>query len=761
MATIIEKGGFMSVRDPTPESVFKESVEKATGTTFTPRKKRRSGRTSTRESPTPSAGSLTGTAEQREQQIQEFRQRQQAGTLVGQQTQTQTGGVVEPARTTEQQIQEALKPAQRQTRFSLDLLRKAGRQFFFVEGTPIEAARTLASPFQSLLPQRRGEVKKTPIEFFTGGVVKPSTVQTVATGLFNPNLLISEQDVLERELRKTPEALIPLEARAEQIASEIKQELTPSLQERVTRGELTVAQAEAKFQEQFQPRFQERTTQEFKETAKLKGAVERSLQPSVDVGQVAEIGATFALSTTPAGTAILGGSLLARGTERAATADTTLGRTLGVAEAGAGLVIGSSSVILAERIADQALVKELLSQRGRVTGREVFRQGDQSLFRISSERTLGSSGSLKTEILAPTFRTGKNTFSVTGGRGISKLDVFSVETGGRRVFIEGFTFGGRQTIQAAAPRIVSSGAKITLPELQSTTGTGFVQRVGEKTFREFGFGGASQIVDTPVGQIVKIDAGRVGGLRVGSFGSVGVKVPIQESGAIRLLSQDVGEGFGGLRSTGTGLQTSLKQTFGGGGIATGIEKTLFKPTTPSGLTGGVFAQGTISLTEIKPQRQGGFVQQSSLDLQLDKGIETTRTSTPQIAIPSPRGRTKERTQLISKVIQTPAVKQQQRQGLIPKLQQVQTQAFSPRGAFIPIIPTPVSPIVGFDLGFGFPSPGIPSLGPGGQRIRKRPGKRKKRKVAPGFTGIVVGGIGLPKPGQFGISPFQLRGLPSI
>jgi len=235
-------------------------------------------------------------------------------------------------------------------KFNVELVKKAGRQFFFVEDTPIQAVGTLFSPLQKFFPGKKGDVEfqspkfgtrsDQPLPFGAGG--------GETTTSFN----IARQEALA-----DPSLLLPPEVQFGKVSSRIQKELVADIQPKVTSGEITVEQAEKEFETQFGTEFEKRKP-DVEKGIKFRGRVTRLEEPSFDVKSSAEFLAIGAGSITPVGSAIIGASFVAEGLPKVTGGDTLTERGLGLVEVGFGLGVRGLAFKGAERIATRSARKE-------------------------------------------------------------------------------------------------------------------------------------------------------------------------------------------------------------------------------------------------------------------------------------------------------------------------------------------------------------------------------------------------------------------
>ncbi len=682
-------------------------------------------------------------------------------------------------------------------RFTPDLFKTSIRQFFGEGGTPITAAGTLASPIQGFFPRTRGE------DFFIPKDLKISDELKIQTKIERQR----EQALAD------PSLLIPADVLLIRGQEKISKELVSELQPQVTSGQLTIEQAEKKFQEEFLPRFEKQTSIAVEKRQEFISEFEKGRKPAVDVPAIAELVAIGAGSFSPVGQALIGASFVAEGIPKLIGGETLLERGLGLAEIGLGLGGGSFAVKTIERQADRLLVKELQAQRGLLGGKEVARFGEGQLFLEAPEiggvvgfkvpkdigrgsifetrtiRGFGKEAKIITELRSPVFQTGKDAFSITGGKGKSTLEFFSIEKGKPIKIVEQFKFGGRQVVSQAPPKSIVGDLRFTFGEdVTGSFGKGFIQRKGVDEFTQFGFGGISKEVKSELGTFTRLQSGKVTGLRLEgvkplrrgglTFKSGFVKIPISEEGAIKKLVLPTTDFDIGFIQAGKGSKTSFATTFQQIqapppiGISKVIEKQIFKApiTTTADVSKSLIGiprfVGGSGLTQQQIQRDQGLVQQ---EFSVSKFKEIGKQQTRQKDIFSigqlDRIIQGDITRTLTRTLQIPQTKLEQRLNIKQIEKQFQitelelTKQFDvPTGRTIPF-----DPFGKFDFGRPrFPFPSIPKEEQFPRKGVK--GKRARVPIRPSFTGIVleietgipettiIGGI------DIGILPGQIRGI---
>lgn len=743
---------------------------------------------------------------------QEFRVEQEGirqekifkGTIAGQITGGKPSQIGLPGTPFEQALRIGTGVPKPPRRFDLEFFRKDVVAPIFLAGKQGETILTSLRNVGSLImtKARKGEeIKFKAPEFGT------KSDQPLPFGAGGGEV-ITQFDILRGEAIADPTLLIPPGAQVISGGEKIQKSLVAELQLQVTSGALTLKEAEKEFETKFEKRFKEEIIPSIERRERFTRKVEKAERPVFEGGTAAELVGIVALSITPVGAAIGGTAFVAEGVPKLVGGETLLEKGLGAAEIGFGFVGGGLAVKQAERLADISLVRELQSQRGFITGKEAFKTPEGSVFDITSLRAFGKEATLKTETITPVFKTGKDTFSMTGGRGRTTLDIFSVEKGARVKQVEEFAFGGRQTIAKEIPKIISKdlGVKIGLEEFTGTTGIGFIKKRGKETFQEFRFGGISKDIETELGKITQVQAGELSGIILKGVGKpkgldlfldrgisfkvrqeVVGKFPIEEAGIIKRISAVEEEGIGFVIPSGvkkTPFQTTFQklETPAPVGISKQIEKQIFKqaPITTKGLGFSLIgiprAVGGAGLTEQQfRQARGGLVQ---TDIQQVDFLPPTKNGliqkdlfilgTKEVPFVGGGISTITREKAVQKglQLQVPRVALIERQATkqLAKQLQLQEQIFPP---LTPGRPPSFKPIKGFDFGFGVPF-AFPSF-LGGQEIRGRRKRRAKARVPirPSFTGIILDlQIGIPETTQIGgvdlgILPGRIRGVPKI
>lgn len=192
--------------------------------------------------------------------------------------------------------------------FSLDIYRKAGRQFFLVEGSQLDVFETIAQPFQRFFPQTKGERMVTTTEL-------RGTSFEGARGEI-PLTPVTEFEFVQRETENRPEVLLPPAVRAQQISSSIETELKPIYQGKIS-AETTPEEfslIEKEYQEVSQKEFEKRFGSAMESEQKLRGRISELGELRYDLGKPFKIAGIVALSATPLvgsaiGTEIIGADI--------------------------------------------------------------------------------------------------------------------------------------------------------------------------------------------------------------------------------------------------------------------------------------------------------------------------------------------------------------------------------------------------------------------------------------------------------------------
>lgn len=656
--------------------------------------------------------------------------------------------------------------------FSVELFKKAGREFFLIEGTPISAAGTLLSPLQGLFPKRRGEMIFSPPQ--RGTEIRDESLIPSSLKPQTEFQLLQEKTIINPNLTKPFQVQADIESK--NIESNLKKEFEPKvevitsdIQGKINRGEITLEEGESELltrikplQEEYSQKFSMELSpkiEEIKSTQAFKIEASKSLEPIINVGKVGEFTTLGALSLTPGGQVIAGVSVASEGLSNVIQSETNIQKILGVTEIGLGLTLGGLSVKSTEKVATNLLINQLKETPTNIVGKELIKSPKGSVFKISGFKSLGSEAKVETELIFPSFQTSAKEFSITGGRGIQKAKIFSYGKGEFIESKEAFSFGARGRISEEISKVVTLDkygiTKSELTEFNSGFGRGFIEKKGGGgTLKEFQFGGVSQEVG--VGEIegFKVFGGRISQLRLEkttplySGGKIFEKatgiVPIQERGFIKkstiFLSESSEEGGINLIKP-SGTKTSLEQTF--------------KSLPPVGLTSriqnqliGPRAVESIGNQEVLVGRQ--FIKPiKELNLVQEQTIKTTQLGAPLLG-------TSQLTNVISKsnqkvlggVLISPLIGERALERINSRLEIKQLQPQRLRQKIIgPFQPS-------FDLGFNFggdlggnfyPLPPVPPIG-GGFFGKGRFIGRPKLGRTPSFASAVLG-ITAMKPGK--------------
>ncbi len=220
--------------------------------------------------------------------------------------------------------------------------------------------------------------------------------------------------------------------------------------------------------------------------------------------------------------------------------------------------------------------------------------------------------------------------------------------------------------------------------------------------------------------------------------------------------------------TGRGRKTSLDKTFGQtqkqdliseqvrGAQLTAVESSL------TGIKPFKFESKNIGAVTIPKKGQRDMVSQELISKQfISEKVDTRIITSPKLFSPlAERSSSIEKSlqksfqdlTQVPKQIQQPKQKQKLKQVL--KQRQLQKQ--------LPIFEDPFTGFEGFrGFGFGIPLvlPRRPFLGGGGRRKKPIKVKKKRIRIAPSFTGIILGIEQAPIISErLGVTPFQIRGL---
>ncbi|MBU0958577.1 MAG: hypothetical protein KKB31_01400 [Nanoarchaeota archaeon] len=520
-------------------------------------------------------------------------------------------------------------------KYSVDLFREAGRQFFFIDGSSITAVRTLAAPLGRFFSGRQGEDINLGL---------PQRGTYIADKYFLPFEYkdMTKFERLKYQATVDPELLMPLEYQAEIEAKRIEtgllseyepkiEGLQQDIQEKITAGDITLEAGESQlttgietFQKEYETEFYKRYEPKAREieliSRRFKQEAEMAQLPSFDVKSAAEIGAMIGgtlVGGFPA--AMVEASVIASGLPKITGGETIFERGVGTLEVGIGFAGFGVTSKQAMRAVDVGMVEELQAMETSVLGEELISTPKGKFVQLSGVQTIGEEGGITTGLRMPIFQTGEKEFAIAGGKGFQKLRYFSFETGKEVKMVEQFKFGARVEISELVPKIKLGKDFIGTESLKkfkfdfggelkgfkAAYGKGFVQRRGADTFKEFRFGGIQKDVDIFGTKYTRILGGRMKSMKL--FGSE----QLRKGGLIFKEAKgifDIGEqGF--IRKM--AMQTPVKEDVeyiisGGKGIKTSLQKT-FQLSTPPGLVSEIQKQ-IISPKEIfKMPTQKTFV----------------------------------------------------------------------------------------------------------------------------------------------------------
>jgi len=325
-------------------------------------------------------------------------------------------------------------------RFDKNLFQKAGREFFFIEGTPIQAAGTLAAPLQRFFTGRKGDIE---FQGPTFGTVSDERLPFGAGGgeTFTGFERLREQALID------PSLLIPTDVRVSDVSKDISKELVAELQPQVTEGTLTVEEAEKQFETKFEERFQEKIP-DLEKGISFRESVGRAGKPVIDVKPVAELTAIGAGSLSPVGAAVIGASFVAEGIPNIGKG--ILGEDLtfkeraielgtGGVEVGFGLAgIGISRTGLLRQ--ERAAQLDFLSSQVKLERGARFEFGEGGVDILKGGASI-EGASIQTEVIAPFIRRGGTT-EVIGGKGTSTIKFQDFFTGDTKLLTQKFGVAG-------------------------------------------------------------------------------------------------------------------------------------------------------------------------------------------------------------------------------------------------------------------------------------------------------------------------------
>lgn len=544
----------------------------------------------------------------------------------------------------------------RQT-YSKSLFQQAGREFF--QGDIITSFRTLGSPLNS--NQQTGNVK---FNYGTnygtiqrgGFEVKGSGMKTTTTGF----------QLLTEEAIAFPERYLPSEYRFQVDIEKVSGEIALPIQEKINTGQLSLEEGQKQFEKQFNEAVKKIDTGKYSSSDIFRSKVESAQQTSKTgeiLGQSAGIGI---LSLTPTGQAIIGSSFVKQGTPKITKglsgSDLTFKERgvlvgTGAFESGLGIAGGGFAVKGAERAADRLLVKELTEKQGASIGKRVYASDNLDVFKTTSFKNFGKEASIKTELVTPIYKStkpsvvsltesgqpmvlekGEDIFSITGGKGVTKTKIFSVEKG---AFIEtksNFGFQSFPLQKGSAENVFGRTRILSREGEEGFIGNIIVTPKGTNAFKINKVGGSSRIVENDFGKFAITKGGEVEKGLTFSKNLKGVKgikikksyplkkVKVQEKGIIKLSGISEESGIKILQPSKI-KKTPLSATFQKQslitpvGIAPRIEKSLIKQTpkikapTITALTKGgtklMTSSKTKSLTPILPKEKLTYTSKSS------------------------------------------------------------------------------------------------------------------------------------------------------
>jgi len=399
----------------------------------------------------------------------------------------------------------AQKPPQR---YDVEVFKQAGRETFFAprygEGKygVISGAGTLISPL--FKPPRTGDVKFTEPGY---GTIQDNSVSIPGTGAGKTT---TSFDRTRTEALSDLKALIPLEARYFKETENISEELGSKYQGEVDSGKMSVDEATEKYEAEYEKEVGKIDMKQFQGSERLRKSVSFGESPTFNPKRTSELVGIGALSLTPTGQAMIGTSFVAGGIPKIGKgslgSDLTTGERakligLGGAEVSLGLVGGGLGIRSAERQADKLLIQEIISEEGTISGKELLRADTGSLFKTTSTKSLGTEAKITTELTTPVFKTirqpiiertefgqeviiepGGDLYSITGGRGITKSKIWSIEKG---KFIEGestFSFQAPNIKTSPTVREVFGKDRITKEGFEGGGGNLFLTKETSKTF---------------------------------------------------------------------------------------------------------------------------------------------------------------------------------------------------------------------------------------------------------------------------------------
>ena len=355
--------------------------------------------------------------------------------------------------------------------------------------------------------------------------MRPSATGQIGTATTQPIIDFGGMTYSELQSFKEIEAGIPINLVgkppeiqllrvSEKVASEQEGKVIKKYQNLIDIGKLDLSTAEQKAGEEFQKNYE---TEFGKQSESLLGKIERTRIEGLGKtrGDILAGAGTTITTAAPLTAAFLSGSPVAVGVASAfitgkGSTDiqkAILGESLpvkqrvglavgGVAQAGIGLyglnlAIAPTPTSLLARESQKEFLKELELQPSTIYGKELVRGDKGSLFKFSASKVVGGGrAAQEIEMIAPAFRTGAKTYSITGGRAISTTRIVDVISNVPLTSKEVFSFGGRITTSGNILKLGFGGVNVGVPEIQTSAGSGFLMRKGSETFKEFKIAGA-------------------------------------------------------------------------------------------------------------------------------------------------------------------------------------------------------------------------------------------------------------------------------
>jgi len=431
---------------------------------------------------------------------------------------------------------------------------------------------------------------------------------------------------------------------------------------------------------------------------------------------VAETGGLIAASATVAGATVVSGYLMGRGMKETVTAPTMGGKALGLATMGVGLYgVGMVTGTIAKQV-DIATLESLEAQKLRISGQELIKGEKGTLYLIKGGKSVGTA-ELKTTMKMPVFKTGKDVYSITGGKGVSRIKYFSFAKEKWITAKETFEFFGKGYVSPSA-KVSAEGIIKPLKGWEATWGKGGIIRGEEIT--GFGFGGVTKDVGKyyaiaggkiKAGRYYPLTGARKGVLDISQYGFI-KKLP--EKGTMRIW-------------TGTGKKSSeqyFRQLYSTGAIPSITEQTtkqFISGVTPTVSKGGAFiGLGAITKQTITtPTKIKTFLKVPPITLEKGKEKRLIIT-TPSLKLETkPLIRTVSFPRLIETTITKPTTKVLTAPTLTTKqlqkpLQKTRLTTMFPPS---PLIKTTIPPLKYPSIPLLFPL--LPSLRLGGRRKKKK------------------------------------------